>query len=273
MLTRRQINKLEEIAITIVENLRRCQVVEAQSLTLEWIRLNDIICKELLLATVPRGTSNFAPCSTEAVAAEPSIVSTSLPDSSYSVEVVSRRAACEDSSIGGFAGWDQEASTIADRSSGIVVQSSGALGKDSTTSTPIETPRCYCNHPSIMLTSSKEATFGSRFFKCATGICRFFQWEDPDVIVQMNQSRIAPLAPDAERSDSDYLPGTRDPREEIRTRFGHAGFREGQFECVDAALRGRDVFCLMPTGGGKSIVYQVRLLHWIPVSGGFMRTS
>jgi superfamily II DNA helicase RecQ len=45
---------------------------------------------------------------------------------------------------------------------------------------------------------------------------------------------------------------------EIRQRFGHVGFRQGQLECVEAAMAGRDVFCLMPTGGGKSVVYQVR---------------
>ena len=44
---------------------------------------------------------------------------------------------------------------------------------------------------------------------------------------------------------------------EMKRMFGHNGFREGQRQCVEAALLGRDVFCLMPTGGGKSVVYQL----------------
>ena len=49
----------------------------------------------------------------------------------------------------------------------------------------------------------------------------------------------------------------KDHHTEMKNVFGHNGFREGQKECVEAALTGRDVFCLMPTGGGKSVVYQL----------------
>ena len=39
--------------------------------------------------------------------------------------------------------------------------------------------------------------------------------------------------------------------------FGHAGFRRGQREAVDAAVDGRDVLLVMPTGAGKSLCYQL----------------
>lgn len=42
--------------------------------------------------------------------------------------------------------------------------------------------------------------------------------------------------------------------------FGYDSFREGQEPVVDAILSGRDVLCVMPTGAGKSICYQVPAL-------------
>ncbi len=39
--------------------------------------------------------------------------------------------------------------------------------------------------------------------------------------------------------------------------FGFSDFREGQEEVVEAVLAGRDVLTIMPTGGGKSLCYQL----------------
>jgi ATP-dependent DNA helicase RecQ len=50
------------------------------------------------------------------------------------------------------------------------------------------------------------------------------------------------------------------PRDILKDIFGYDSFRSPQDEVVDAVLAGRDVFVLMPTGGGKSICYQVPAL-------------
>lgn len=43
----------------------------------------------------------------------------------------------------------------------------------------------------------------------------------------------------------------------LKEYFGHSDFREGQEDIVDCLLSGRDALCIMPTGAGKSICYQV----------------
>jgi len=47
-----------------------------------------------------------------------------------------------------------------------------------------------------------------------------------------------------------------DPQSHL-ARFGLNSFREGQEEVISAVLGGQDCLCVMPTGGGKSLCYQL----------------
>ena len=48
---------------------------------------------------------------------------------------------------------------------------------------------------------------------------------------------------------------------DILTKYwGYSAFREKQKEIIDSVLSGRDTLALLPTGGGKSICYQVPAL-------------
>ena len=59
----------------------------------------------------------------------------------------------------------------------------------------------------------------------------------------------------AEQSDSKVTPQS--ILEEV---FGYQEFRDGQQEAIEYAVKGQDSLVIMPTGGGKSLCYQIPAL-------------
>ena len=51
------------------------------------------------------------------------------------------------------------------------------------------------------------------------------------------------------------------PQDALKKYYGYDSFRPGQAEIIQALLDGRDVLAILPTGGGKSLCYQIPAIY------------
>ena len=56
------------------------------------------------------------------------------------------------------------------------------------------------------------------------------------------------------------MPTLSDAQSALERHFGFSRFREGQSDVIEAVLAGQDVIVVIPTGGGKSLCYQLPAL-------------
>ncbi len=59
--------------------------------------------------------------------------------------------------------------------------------------------------------------------------------------------------------DAKAAPNVADPKliAHLKNHFGFDGFKQNQDKIIEAVLQGKDTFVIMPTGGGKSLCYQL----------------
>ncbi|CAM9169362.1 unnamed protein product, partial [Scytosiphon promiscuus] len=118
-------------------------------------------------------------------------------------------------------------------------------------------PRCEHGERCVKLVSRSDNNPGREFYKCSLpkdggDQCGFFEWLDGE-----GNDGSSRVAGGSGMPGGIAKEGQLNIYSQVSRIFGHPKFRNGQEEVIVDAMKGKDVFVLMPTGGGKSLCYQL----------------